>query len=139
MCVFFVGQNYLLIKILFILSYLIFITSYLCTILINPGIPGREYYTKNILNKNIDKTQWVKCSKCNIVIPKNLKSLHCDDCNACIIGYDHHCPWTGKCIGKYNLKYFYIFVNSLCIYLIMIFVTFYCYIFYRSFLSTKKL
>jgi hypothetical protein len=29
------------------------------------------------------------------------------DCRACIDGYDHHCPWTGKCIGRGNVKYFY--------------------------------
>ena len=53
-------------------------------------------------------------------------------CQACIREHDHHCPWTGKCIGKYNLISFYIFVNSLMAYLIMIFVTFYGYMFYRN-------
>ena len=26
---------------------------------------------------------------------------HCYDCDACVEELDHHCPWTGKCIGKY--------------------------------------
>lgn len=29
------------------------------------------------------------------------------DCHVCVEGYDHHCPWTGKCIGKRNVRYFY--------------------------------
>ena len=38
---------------------------------------------------------------------------HCVDCNLCVEGYDHHCPWTGKCIGKKNLTYFYAFLMSI--------------------------
>ena len=38
---------------------------------------------------------------------------HCFDCNVCVEGYDHHCPWTGKCIGKKNLPFFYIFLMSI--------------------------
>lgn len=33
------------------------------------------------------------------------------DCELCIEGHDHHCPWVSKCIGKYNLKHFYFFVT----------------------------
>ena len=31
---------------------------------------------------------------------------------------DHHCPWTGKCIGKYNLAYFYGFLTTLSLLLV---------------------
>ena len=37
---------------------------------------------------------------------------HCDDCDVCIEEYDHHCPWTSKCIGRGNLIPFYVFVGS---------------------------
>ena len=35
------------------------------------------------------------------------RAMHCMDCRVCIEEYDHHCPWTGKCIGKRNVRYFY--------------------------------
>ena len=133
-CFAFLGDNYLLIKIIFVLNYFVFITSYLYTVLINPGIPKRSHYIGYLKNKKLgDKNDWKKCSKCNILIPKNFKVIHCNICEACIIEHDHHCPWTGKCIGKYNLFSFYIFVNSLMCYIIMIFVTFYGYMFYKGF------
>ena len=38
------------------------------------------------------------------------RTSHCYDCNACVLELDHHCPWMGKCVGKYNLCYFYAFL-----------------------------
>lgn len=35
---------------------------------------------------------------------------HCGDCNICIQDYDHHCPWTGKCIGGKNVRSFHFFL-----------------------------
>ena len=40
---------------------------------------------------------------------------HCDLCDICIEKYDHHCVWTGHCIGKNNKITFYIFVPSIFI------------------------
>jgi hypothetical protein len=37
-------------------------------------------------------------------------SHHCNYCDVCIVGYDHHCPWTSKCIGGNNLTRFYVFL-----------------------------
>ena len=135
-CLTLLRQNYLIIKILFVLNYLIYIISYLLTMLVNPGIPERKYYAKNIKNDN--KTILLYCKKCNILVPKKFKISHCVDCNICVKEQDHHCPWTGKCIAKYNIKYFYIFVNSLLIFFLNIFITLYCGIFYQTkFRKTK--
>lgn len=48
------------------------------------------------------------CKKCNLEKP--IRSHHCAICNYCVLEMDHHCPWTGNCIGKYNYKYFFLFV-----------------------------
>ena len=137
-CFTLIKYNYLVIKILFIMNYLIYIISYLLTILINPGIPERKYYIKYLNNKNIDKHKWKNCRNCNIIVPLELKITHCSDCDICVMEQDHHCPWTGKCIAKYNLKYFYVFVYSLLVYFINIFLTLYCSLYYQSKLRIKK-
>ena len=114
------------------MNYLIFIISYLITIMINPGIPERKYFSQYMLNKNIQNDNCSKCSKCNIIVPKDIKITHCIDCDICVKEQDHHCPWTGKCIAKYNLISFYFFVNSLLVYFVNIFVTLYSSMFYQS-------
>ena len=87
------------------LFFLCFTISYLFTSLLNPGIPEREYYFKNFItnNPNYPSSALVKCSKCNIVVPRSFRVSHCNICQVCVKNHDHHCPWTGKCIGQRNL------------------------------------
>ena len=42
------------------------------------------------------------CLICQIFKPE--RCHHCSQCNTCILGFDHHCPWFGKCIGFSNRK-----------------------------------
>jgi hypothetical protein len=37
------------------------------------------------------------CETCQYHQPPT--TLHCPDCNACVLGFDHHCVWMGNCIG----------------------------------------
>jgi hypothetical protein len=53
-------------------------------------------------------SQATLCGLCNVYRIRG--TAHCYDCNSCILELDHHCPWTGKCIGKHNLKPFYAFL-----------------------------
>ena len=86
--------------------------SYLCTALLNPGIPNRDYYSKTFIKNNSDlpSSSVVKCSKCNIIVPRTFRISHCNICQVCVKNHDHHCPWTGKCIGERNLMPFYLFL-----------------------------
>lgn len=44
-----------------------------------------------------------------------MNTKHCLDCDACILGHDHHCVWIGKCVGQNNLCRFYCFVLSMLV------------------------
>jgi hypothetical protein len=99
--------------------------SYTYVFLKNPGIP-KNFLTQQA-KESIEKVEKVEkgfkyCNKCNIIINSSVKANHCHDCNICIegkgfiyiiyLGYDHHCPWTSKCVGQGNIISFYLFVTS---------------------------
>lgn len=94
----------------------------------NPGVVTEEDFTDSeeesnplSLSENSPSRKRL-CRKCNIRVSKG--TFHCSDCDVCIKDFDHHCPWTSKCIGGGNLKRFYTFLVMVPIYLIYIFVAF---------------
>lgn len=40
---------------------------------------------------------------------------HRPPCCVCTVQMDHHCPWTGKCVGKRNLCFFYTFLTAIVV------------------------
>lgn len=50
----------------------------------------------------------VECKKCNIY--RGISSSHCSECETCVRGMDHHCPFIGKCVGRYNMPAFVVFM-----------------------------
>ena len=85
--------------------------SYTYTSIINPGYP------KNTIGRTfgIPKNDYYFCDYCRFYLRKTSYGSHCDLCDICIEKYDHHCIWTGHCIGKNNKITFYIFVPSIFI------------------------
>ena len=117
-------KNFIFVKIFESGTFFIFLFSYLYTALINPGIPNKQHFSKNYKFTNKEEVKKYQiCKECNIIFPKTYKVFHCSVCNVCIREYDHHCPCTGKCIGKNNLRTFYVFVTFLMIYILATFTT----------------
>jgi hypothetical protein len=68
----------------------------------NPGL----VLQKADVETNSDNRNF--CLVCEVL--REPGTMHCIDCDVCVRDFDHHCPWTGKCIGKGNLPYFYGFL-----------------------------
>ena len=122
-------KNYETIILIEKISFITQIITFLIPFLINPGIPKREYYKKKYEKEYKGDFKKLKfCDKCNILVPKKLNVGHCIYCNICVKGHDHHCPWIGKCIGKYNKIPFYLFLIGLLFYIISSIITFITYL-----------
>ena len=76
----------------------------------NPGLPLKEYNTLIYEEENKNAKNYRQCKDCKLWINTDEKTIHCRKCKICIEGYDHHCDCMNICIGKNNLKSFYIMI-----------------------------
>lgn len=60
------------------------------------------------------------CYSCNIYRP--YRGVHCRYCDACVMRRDHHCPWTGTCVGAKNYRSYFALVWLLSVMLVAAFV-----------------
>lgn len=107
--------------------------SLLLTAITDPGVMQATHisttddFSADDFNVNIDGDTVVNsndsqyCDVCEIFQTPSLHISHCEDCNVCIRGHDHHCPWMGKCIGASNMR----FVIIILVYYYMIDICFF--------------
>ena len=119
-----------LFKLTGLIAYLTYFISYTYIFASNPGIP--KYDENAILGKPREK--YTFCRRCGIWRNMDKNAYHCFDCDICIEGYDHHCPWTGKCIGRKTILYFYTFVTSVFV----VFLFFMSGLIYIDYKGNKK-
>lgn len=111
-------------KVYYVLYIFFFLTEYFMFVsfLIEPGIIPRnspEFMideNKNKLNESEEKNGKVLpriftkriCETCKIVRPPG--ASHCNQCDNCVMDFDHHCIFISNCVGRRNHKTFYLFL-----------------------------
>ncbi|OMJ67227.1 hypothetical protein SteCoe_35670 [Stentor coeruleus] len=97
--------------ILGVVNFGFLLTSYFLAAIVNPGIEMNQLKDDDLeCDSEITDNFCIICQ-----VYRHPRSEHCEECGVCIQEYDHHCPWTSKCIGKGNIKYFYCFLTGLFI------------------------
>ena len=94
-------QAMIIMKFIYIFSYLFYTITYILLMILNPGMPNNK---NNIYLEELKKNYY-QCTLCNSIVYKNNEFItyHCPYCNICVEKYDHHCDFVGKCIGKNNI------------------------------------
>lgn len=72
-------------------------------------VKGRRQAREHLNAPESEQTDsdWLKCTHCDIEVPP--RARHCAICQTCVLKKDHHCFFTGCCVGFYNQRYFIIF------------------------------
>lgn len=105
-----------------LVSFVACLGSFMVTAFSDPGILKKQAI--EALDRDFEENptrvtrKGLFCNRCNIYRPYT--AVHCYDCDACIEEYDHHCPWTGHCIGKGNLQWFYSFLLTLVLHFVYV-------------------
>ena len=100
----YLNNTYWIISFIGIILNVIQFFFFIICVLKNPGLPKKELQDENLIKEKSE--QYKKCDKCKFIIEISKNYVHCDICGCCCEGFDHHCPWTSKCVGKGNIIFF---------------------------------
>jgi hypothetical protein len=98
------------IRSLFLIVLVFTCVMYLLAILTNPGVIPRRRPTDEEIQGALGSQGEIACQICHSL--RSQRARHCADCDACIEGYDHHCVFMGKCVGRRNFSLFSVFAIS---------------------------
>ena len=94
----------------FWLTYIMFVWCWVYTASCDPGRTMDDLAARGLLEPVLrgDIPPCLRslpiCQKC--MLPKPKGAEHCEDCDHCVLRYDHHCGVIGACIADKNLKSF---------------------------------
>lgn len=64
---------------------------------------AKYVFCGHVVYSQLNRNAWLAgrwCEHCHAW--QELRAKHCHVCMRCIMRFDHHCAWTGNCIGENN-------------------------------------
>ncbi|CAI5722361.1 unnamed protein product [Peronospora destructor] len=113
---FFIDDLMLGMKVALMASICLTTVSFTMVACSDPGVVFQDLQVADEARGDIETG--IVCAQCEVLRPLN--ASHCADCGTCVIELDHHCPWTGKCVGKRTLKWFYVFLTFISLHCMLI-------------------
>lgn len=107
-------------KIMVILNTVFFALAiiFYCLTLIDPGYVPLKKDFLGLMERLVDEELHLDyvCINCENLRPEN--TMHCNYCNKCVQGFDHHCTFVNNCLGYKNHKYFLLFLFFFTLYIV---------------------